>query len=62
MKFSKEMTIREALEKDPRSAEIFSDFGMHCLYCPTASGEPIEDAAIAHGIDVDSLLEKLNAL
>jgi hybrid cluster-associated redox disulfide protein len=62
MKFTKEMTIREALELNPRSAEIFFNFGMHCIGCPTASGEPIEEAAIAHGIDVDSLIEKLNAL
>ncbi|MDD4658042.1 MAG: DUF1858 domain-containing protein [Eubacteriales bacterium] len=62
MKFTKEMTIREALELDPRSAEIFFSFGMHCIGCPTASGEPIEEAAIAHGIDVDALIEKLNAL
>lgn len=62
MKFTKEMTIKEALEKDSRSAEIFQSFGMHCLYCPAASGEPIEEAAVVHGIDVDKLMEELNTL
>lgn len=62
MKFNKDMTIKEALEVDPKSAEIFFSHGMHCIGCPTASAERIEEAAIAHGIDVDSLLDHLNAL
>jgi len=62
MKFTKEMTIREALMQDPKSADIFMSFGMHCIGCPTATGESIEQAAMVHGINVDLLLEKLNAL
>lgn len=62
MKFTKEMTIREALEVNPKSADIFMSFGMHCIGCPTASGETIEQAAMVHGINLDLLLEKLNAL
>lgn len=56
------MTIKEALEVNPKSAEIFMSFGMHCIGCPTATGESIAQAAMVHGINVDLLLEKLNAL
>jgi hybrid cluster-associated redox disulfide protein len=56
------MTIREALEINPKSADIFMSFGMHCIGCPTASGESIEQAAMVHGINLELLLEKLNAL
>lgn len=62
MKFTKEMTIREALMADQRSAEIFMSFGMHCIGCPTASGETIEQAAMVHGININLIMEKLNAL
>ncbi|MGI6364369.1 MAG: DUF1858 domain-containing protein [Bacillota bacterium] len=62
MKFTKDMTIREALEINPKSADIFMSFGMHCIGCPTASGESIEQAAMVHGINLELLLEKLNAL
>lgn len=62
MNFTKEMTIKEALEVNPKSAEIFMSFGMHCIGCPTATGESIAQAAMVHGINVDLLLEKLNAL
>lgn len=62
MKFTKEMTIKEALEVNPKSADVFMSFGMHCIGCPTATGESIEQAAMVHGINVDLLLEKLNQL
>lgn len=38
---TKEMTIRQVLEKDINSAEIFLESGMHCVGCPSASGESI---------------------
>jgi hybrid cluster-associated redox disulfide protein len=62
VKFNKEMTIREALMADQRSAEILMNFGMHCIGCPSASGETIEQAAMVHGINIDLIMEKLNAL
>lgn len=60
--FHKDMTIREAIEKNKDSVEVFMNFGMHCIGCPTASGETIEQAAGVHGIDLNALLEKLNSL
>ena len=30
--------------------------GMHCLGCPSAQGESIEEAAMVHGIDIDELM------
>lgn len=58
--FKKTMTIEEVLTLDPNAAEILMSFGMHCLGCPCARAERIEDAAMVHGIDVDALVEKLN--
>ena len=34
---------------------------MHCLGCPSASGESIEEACAVHGEDADVLVEKINA-
>jgi len=36
--------------------------GMHCLGCPSARGETIEQACEVHGVDADALVEKINAL
>lgn len=57
----KTMLIGELLNKYPEKADILLDAGMHCLGCPASQGESLEEACMVHGIDVDSLIEKLNA-
>lgn len=59
---TKEMTIGEVIARSPQTAAVFLSFGMQCVDCPTARGESIEDAAEAHGIDLDELLHQLNRL
>ena len=53
--------IMDVLAIDPGTAEFFFEIGMHCLGCPSASGESIEQAAAVHGVDADALVEKINA-
>lgn len=53
--------IGELLEKYPEKADILLDAGMHCLGCPSAQAETLEEACEVHGIDVNELVEKLNA-
>ena len=33
---------------------------MHCIGCPSAQGESLEEACAVHGIDADDLESKLN--
>ena len=40
---------------------ILGEIGMHCLGCPSARSETVEQACYVHGQDVDALLAKLNA-
>lgn len=58
---SKEMTIGEILNMNPEIAPILMEVGMHCLGCPSAQGETLEEAAMVHGMDADLLIEKINA-
>lgn len=58
---TKDMIIRDVLAIDPGTAEFFFEIGMHCLGCPSASGESVEEACAVHGADADALIEKLNA-
>ena len=51
---SKEMTIGEILAINPMVAPILMEIGMHCLGCPSAQGESLEEAAMVHGIDAVS--------
>ena len=57
---TKDMKIGEVVNNDIAKSEIFMDFGMFCVGCPSAQGESIEEAALGHGIDLDALLEALN--
>ena len=57
----KDMKIGAVLEANPEKAEILLAAGMHCLGCPAAKGETIEEACEVHGIDADELIETLNA-
>ena len=60
MPVNKKMSIGEVLRMDGDTAAIFMSFGMHCLGCPCATVEPIEDACAVHGANADELVEKLN--
>ena len=60
MPVNKKMSIGEVLRMDGDTAAIFMSFGMHCLGCPCAPAEPIEDACAVHGTNADELVEKLN--
>ena len=61
MKIDKNTKIGEIVEKYPEKAEILLDVGMHCLGCPASQAETLEEACAVHGIDVEEVLEKLDA-
>lgn len=57
----KTMNIRQVLTLDPGTARIMMGFGLHCLGCPHATAESLEEAGMVHGIDVDEMVDQLNA-
>ena len=62
MKITKDMTIGEILSANPAGAPVLMEAGMHCLGCPSAQGESLAEAAFVHGMDIDALLAKIEAL
>lgn len=59
---TKDMTIGEILRINPAIAPILMEAGMHCLGCPSAQGESLEEAAMVHGMDIEDLMSKIKAL
>lgn len=59
-KVTKDMIISDILNLDRGTVPILMSIGMHCLGCPSASGESLEDACAIHGIDVDKIVKELN--
>ncbi len=58
-KITKDMLFSEVLDR-PDVIQALLEGGMHCIGCPMSSAETIEQGAIAHGIDPDELIAKLN--
>lgn len=61
MTVTKQSVIGDVLDAAPDTAAFFFEIGMHCLGCPSARGESIEEACEVHGTDADALVEKINA-
>ena len=59
---TKEMTIGEILSTNPDVPPVLLEAGMHCLGCPSAQGESLEEAAMVHGIDIDALMKAIAEL
>lgn len=60
MTITKQSIIGDVLDTHPEVAPFFIEMGMHCLGCPSARSESIEEACYVHGQDADALMEKLN--
>lgn len=57
---TKDTIVMDVLRIDQGTAPFFLEIGMHCLGCPSASGESIADACAVHGVDADELVAKIN--
>ncbi len=51
---TKDTMIGDLLRIDAGVAPILMSIGMHCLGCPSSQGETIAEAAMVHGIDLDT--------
>ena len=57
---NKDMIIADMLKIDPGIAAILMASGMHCIGCPSAQGETLEEAAMVHGMNADELVVNVN--
>ena len=60
---TKDMLIADILQLDEGNgiAAILMRAGMHCVGCPAAQGESLEEAGAVHGLEADVLVEEINA-
>ncbi|MDI9510187.1 MAG: DUF1858 domain-containing protein [Clostridiales bacterium] len=58
---TKDMTIAQAIATDQNIIPVLMDIGMHCLGCPSAQSETLEEAAMVHGLDPDDLMDRIVA-
>ncbi|MDF2843058.1 MAG: hypothetical protein K0R00_1484 [Herbinix sp.] len=56
---TRDMTIAQAISVDQNIIPVLLDIGMHCLGCPSAQAETLEEAAMVHGLDPDELMDRI---
>ena len=59
-KIEKSTIIGDVLDIAPETAPLFQAIGMHCLGCPSARGETVDEACMVHGVNADDFLQKVN--
>jgi len=60
---TRKTVIAEAVEKNPKAADIMIKYGLHCVGCHISPYETIEQGAMAHGIsgkDIDKMVGEMN--
>ena len=57
---TKDMTIANIIEVDRGIIPIFMKSGMHCVGCPSAQAETLEEAGLVHGLDINNLITEIN--
>ena len=60
MTITKNTTIEEVVNQYPETTMVFMKHGLHCVGCHVSAFESIEEGAMAHGINADSLVADLN--
>lgn len=57
---TKDMIIKDIVQKYPETLHVFGHFNMGCLGCSAALFETLEQGANAHGINVELMVKALN--
>jgi len=55
-----DMPIGNVVQEYPQTINVFFQHGLGCVGCAVARFENIRQGAMAHGIDVDTLVKDLN--
>ena len=59
MEITKQMAMGQMLAYDIGIAAVLMQAGMHCVGCPSAAGESLEQACVVHGLDSDQVLRAI---
>ena len=55
-----DMIVGDIVREYPSLAAVMAENGLHCIGCGVAKTETLEEACLAHGLDLQDMLEILN--
>jgi len=59
---TKDMTFAQVMRMHPDVVKVFSRFNLGCIGCMGAQAETLEQGCAAHGLNVDEVVDAINAL
>ncbi len=57
---TKDMLMNDIVNNYEGATDALTNIGMGCVSCPAALSEPLETAALVHGLDADQVVSFLN--
>lgn len=60
MRISEDMLLADIIKQHRGVLEVLRDLGLMCTTCPVLRFETVKDAAKAHGIDTEFLVNRLS--
>ncbi len=57
-----ELTVDAIMQNWPVTIPVFIHAGMHCVGCPVGGLHTLEDAALAHRLDLPTLVASISAI
>ena len=57
---TKDTRIGELLQAYPETSDVFTSHGLGCIVCLGASMETVEEGALMHSLDADTIVKELN--
>ena len=58
---TKDTKMGEILKMDKGMGDFLMQAGLHCVTCASSTAEPLEVACTVHGLNVDKMLDSINA-
>lgn len=59
---TKDMTFAQVMRMHPDVVKVLSRFNLGCIGCMGAQAETLEQGCAAHGLNVDEVVDAINAL
>ncbi len=59
---TKDMTFAQVMRMHPDVVKVFAKYNLGCIGCMGAQAETLEQGCRAHGLDVNDVVNDLNAL
>ncbi len=61
-KVTKDMTFAQVMRMHPEVVKVLAKYNLGCIGCMGAQAETLEQGCSAHGLDVNEVVNDLNAL